>query len=279
MGYSVEILLDSMSPAGCRLTTYELTYPRFIHAEILTHRAFSRSSSSSRAIPIERLIQRVIDDPVIPVSWGRNRKGMQAGAELDGADREAAVRRWLLARDQAVLNARELQEIGVHKQIVNRLIEPWMWITVICTATEYGNFFYQRVSPLAQPEIEKVARMMLDAYTASCPTQIAAGDWHLPFVRDDERDLPIETQLKLSAGRSARVSYLTHDGRHDPSEDMALHDKLVSAKPGHWSPLEHQAMALSEPEPSGNFVGWKQYRKFFKDENHDVIPGRAPAVP
>ncbi len=259
MAYKATIILDSYTRAGDRLTTIEVTYPRFIHSEVLTHRAFSRNSSSSRAIPIERLIKRVIDDPVMPVWWGKNQSGMQAREELSTNDKREAEIQWLQARNEAVRRVRFLVKVGAHKQIVNRIIEPWMWITTIISATDYENFFNLRCHADAQPEIQKIAYMMRDLYRENTPALREAGEWHLPYITDEDRlkygpgDL-----LRLSVARCARVSYLTHDGEHDPGKDLGLYQYLWDS--GHWSPFEHQAMPGRSGERSGNFTGWAQHR-------------------
>jgi thymidylate synthase ThyX len=312
MAFSVKVLADSLAPCGKRLTTLECTYPRFIHSEVLTHRMLSRNSASSRAIPTEKLIQRVIDDPVIPLYIGSNQKGMQAGEELDEKKREAAVFRWLGVRDEAVSAARHLHELGVHKQVVNRLIEPWMWIVVIVSATEWDNFFGLRLHKDAEPHFQHLARMMKEAMDTSKPVGLGAGEWHLPLIQDEDRrsvfeivtgrefkpalaDLPhehpalidlwagldsrrvhdevVDVLQKVSVGRCARVSYLTHDGRRDIKEDIALHDRLIAQEPLHASPAEHVAQALAEPTRVGNFVGWFQYRKTLPGEH---IGGQMP---
>src|SRR4051812_43727861 len=128
--YQTRILRDSIAPCGRRLTTWELTYPRFVHAELMTHRMFSRNSASSRAIPTEKLMARVREDPALPVWWGRNQAGMQADGELGDEPRAAAQHLWLKARDQMLEMVERLSAVGLHKQITNRLIEPWMFITV-----------------------------------------------------------------------------------------------------------------------------------------------------
>lgn len=270
MAYKVQILADSVSDPGIRLTTVELTYPGFVHAELMTHRVFSRNSASSRAIPIEKLIQRVVDDPVIPVYWGKNQKGMQAAAELEGEEQEAAIKAWLEARDSAVAQANRLKEMGIHKQLVNRLIEPWMWITVIVTATEWGNFFNLRCHKDAQPEIRRIADMWVDDYFTHQPTYVPVGGWHLPLLKAEDREqLSIGEQKAASAAKCARVSYLTHAGTRDIKEDLRLHDQLRDS--GHMSPFEHVAKALAEPVWVGNLHGWGQYRKEIPDENRPVF--------
>lgn len=275
MAYSTRVVCDSIAPHGVRLVTVEATYPRFVHSELLTHRVFSRNSSSSRAIPIAKMIQRVIDDPVMPVSWGRNQRGMQAGAELSGDELAAAQAAWLRGRDAAVEVARTLAAAGLHKQVVNRVLEPWMWITVLITATEWDNFFAQRCHPDAQPEIRVAAELIRDAMAASTPTlrlgTIASDDaswWHLPYVTDEEKDaFELIVLRRLSVARCARVSYLTHDGLRDIAADLDLYQRLRTAKPPHWSPFEHVAEVLSTPAHIGNFRGWRQYRKHFPDES------------
>jgi thymidylate synthase ThyX len=274
--YNCKILLDSINTSGDRLTTFELTYPRIIHSELLTHKMLSKNSSSSRAIPIEKMIEQVENDPVIPVYWGKNQKGMQAEVELDPFYQESALRRWLSARDEAVVNARALIHYGVHKQIVNRLMEPWMWITVLVSATEYNNFFNLRCHKDAQPEIAKIAWMMLEEYKESKPRNLNNGQWHLPLLFDldnpsihEFESLDPNTDLrKISVGRCARVSYLTHEGKRNPQADIDLHNRLITS--GHWSPFEHVAMA-SPGEKSGNFTGWHQYRKDFPNENRTIL--------
>lgn len=286
MAFSAKVLADSIAPCGSRLTTLEVSYPRFIHSEMLTHRMLSRNSASSRAIPVEKLIQRVVDDPVVPLYIGANQKGMQAGAELPELTRGQAVLDWIEARDFAVTQARNLVALGVHKSIPNRLLEPWMWITVIVSATEWDNFYGLRLHKDAEPHFQHIARMMRDAMDASTPMAISAGAWHLPlwFPEEDEplaREIVGPTlasstyigeavqamAIKVSIGRCARVSYLTHDGRRDLRDDVALYERLIVQEPLHASPAEHVAKALDTPERVGNFVGWRQLRKTLPNEH------------
>jgi len=285
MAYAGKILKDSISPAQCRITTFEITYPRFVHSELMTHRVFSRNSASSRAIPFAKMVEQVQTDPVMPVWWGKNQSGMQSKEELVEPELSFAKIAWLNARDSAVSNAMSAAESGMHKQLVNRLLEPWMWITVLVTATEFENFFGLRCHPDAQPEIRYIAEMMKDSYYASTPAKKLAGEWHIPMIGDGTCGTEVEedvwrhsssTVLAVATGRLARVSYLTHDGKRDLQADVDLHDRL--AKAGHMSPFEHCAMAQSgteknrrsqqeSPHQSGNFFGWTQYRK--------MIPGEA----
>jgi len=259
---SARVIADSIEPFGkYRLTTMEVVMPRMVLAEFNTHRKFSRSSASSRAIPTAKQLRRVLDDPFMPLEWGSNQPGMQAGDQVDEDAQRRARLSWLHARDKAVEAAQALEKIGVHKQITNRLIEPFMWHTVIVSSTEWDNFFSQRCSPLAQPEIRITAEAMLEALNGSTPTMLTHGEWHVPYIQDDELYLPWKDQVMLSTARCARVSYLNHEGKRDLDADISLYKRLVTADPPHASPLEHVARpALSwEPVP-GNFDGFKQLR-------------------
>lgn len=284
--YKAKIILDSISPADCRLTTFEVTYPRIVHAELMTHRMFSRNAASSRAIPVEKMIAAVQEDPFVPVWWGKNQSGMQAAEELVGQERVWAENLWMEARDEAVHKVKQMvglqsctgfgtdNRISLHKQIANRLLEPWMWITVIITASDYGNFFAQRCDPMAQPEIQKIAYMMRDLYYANEPAPVGLSYWHMPYVvgfdlvelAKSKMGYSLEDMQAISVARCARVSYLTHSGISDPEADLALYkDKLL--KGGHWSPFEHVAYPALDPTiRSGNLIGWHQLRKEYVNE-------------
>ena len=269
---SAKIVLDSINPCGNRLTTFELTYPRFVHAQFMTHRMFSRNAASSRAIPTKRMIRNILESPVEPVHWGKNQPGMKADAEVENIDDCKGI--WHTAMMSAVASAEKLRAQGVHKQIVNRLLEPWMDITVICTATEYANFFHLRGAD-AQPEIAELASKMRDLYDTNTPADLDVGAWHLPYLDLSDKDEGLysrslfghdeEILCQVSTARCARVSYLTQDGERDPEKDIDLYQRLETS--GHWSPFEHVAQALPGPYRSGNFVGWHQYRKQFAGEN------------
>jgi hypothetical protein len=297
-GFRAIIIADSYCPTSeCRLTTFELTYPRFIHSELMTHRAFSRNAASSRAIPIQKLLKLVLFDPAMPVWWGRNQAGMQAQTELTGVRRWLAIRLWLFARLFAVASAWLLWKVGLHKQIANRILEPWLWMTTIVSATEYANFFHLRYHKDAQPEFQLLAKMMYSAYKASLPATLAKGDWHMPYISDDDWcealtmvgfittedglchpdiDAAREILKKVSTGRCARVSYLNHAGLRALADDVAMHDRLMSAadsgNPGHWSPFEHVAEAMSAPIRCGNFIGFKQHRYDFPNQVTSKMP-------
>ena len=275
------IVADSINHEGDRITTLQLRYPRFIHAEFMTHRVFSRNASSSRAIPVERLIRDILDDTAMPSHWGKNQPGMQAREEHDalveifyyhdaGRKEISAVKAWEHARSMAIETAIGFHKAGYHKQIVNRLLEPYSHINVVVTATDWDNFFLLRDHPDAQPEIRVLAQEIKNAMAASTPVLLEEGGWHLPYVLEEDFYAPLESPIlneddlvkraiKVSVARCARVSYLTHDGRKTTvEEDVALHDKLVVAEPLHASPAEHQATPIAGRER--NFQGWRQYR-------------------
>ena len=242
----------------------ELTYPRFVHAEYMTHRLFSRNAASSRAIPVEKMIQRVMEDPVIPIHWGANQKGMQAYRQLEVNKQISCEEGWLEARDHSVDIVRELISTGLHKQIANRLLEPWMWITVIHSATEHDNFFKLRCHEAAEPHMQKLAYAMRDACDQSEPVP---RTWHMPLTGfEGDEELSRYDLAKVSVARCARVSYLTHDGQRDVQADLDLFERLSTN--GHFSPFEHVACSEltglscghAPMGGSGNFRGWWQYR-------------------
>lgn len=255
MQITAEVKLDSVSPEGIRLTTMEVTYPRFIHAEFMTHRVFSRNSASSRAIPVKKQLEKIKNDPAMPIRFGTNQPGMQAGPPLVDYAEYLAYEDWRDAADSAATHAEYLQRHNIHKEVTNRILEPFMWHTVIVTAVDFENFFNQRCSPLAQPEIEALANAMREAYNYTRPTVLHHGGWHMPYLQEDELDLALEVRIRISAARCARVSYLTQNGVRDYSEDLNLFSRLVDADPPHYSPLEHVATPFVEGlNPGGNFV-------------------------
>ena len=265
MGFKADIILDSISKAGVRLITMELTYPRFIHAEFMTHRMFSRNAASSRAIPTRKMIKMVREDPAMPVYWGKNKRGMCADEEIDAGKIGYAKIAWIDAMMEATDRAMGMYQMGLHKQIVNRIIEPWKYITVICTATQWSNFFGLRRHKDAQPEIHHLAEMMFKAQRRSKPQERI---WHIPYIQEAEKDLSIDIKCEISTARCARVSYLTHDGKRDIEKDRLLYQRLLTGSDhGHWSPFEHIARGHeTKRHKSGNFVGWEQYRKMFEGE-------------
>lgn len=269
--FSAKVLADSLNCCDNRLTTMELTYPRFIHSEFMTHRMFSRNAASSRAIPVKKMIDQVMTDPVIPIHWGAAEKGMQAYKEISSHASSECRHTWLLARDNCVGAVEGMLKQGLHKQIANRLLEPWMWITVIATGNEgaWNNFFALRCHHEAEPHIQKIAEMAREVRSQSTPQKLSDGQWHLPLIGfEGDELLSVEDQVKVSVGRCARVSYLTHDGIRDVQADIDLHDRLLASK--HFSPFEHVACADAysvQWGDCGNFgSGWCQYRKTLNGE-------------
>ena len=285
MSIKVEIIADSLNPKGKRLTTFVLEFPRWILAEVNTHRMLSKSVASSRAIPIDKMIQMVIDNPAMPEFWGANQSGMQSSVELTGGELLNAKASWLLARDRAVETAKMLQKTGLHKQYVNRSIETFMYVRAIVSGTDFENFFALRAHKDAQPEFSVLAHKMLAAYNESIPKKLINGDWHIPFGDkiDENRlfgvipyefpeskindSLLNEMKMKVATARCARVSYYNFEGKDDYAKDIETCEKLFGSVPRHLSPAEHVAQALDSTEYIGNFGGFKQYRKFFQDEN------------
>jgi thymidylate synthase ThyX len=262
--YSARILADSLAPSGVRLTTMQVCFPRFLLPEWNTHRMLSRNAASSRAIPVRKLLEQVESEPFIPEYWGANKPGMQATEELSERDASDARATWLLALDAACDHARVLMSLGAHKQLANRLLEPFSWCTVIVSATTWENLFALRCHADAQPEFRRIACMMRDELGISTPRALAIGEWHLPLMPDLEQliaeDYPLDARARISAARCARVSYLTHDGQRAPASDLELSRRLIEA--GHMSPFEHVAQpSQASHTRSGNFHGWYQYRK------------------
>lgn len=287
MTITAQSVLASVSPEGVRIDTLLLRYPRFIHSEFMTHRQFSRNASSSRAIPVERLIADVENDPAMPIFWGKNRPGMQANEELKGVSREKTEEAWRRAMYLATNYARIMAQEGAHKQIVNRILEPFAHINVVVTAIEWDNFFALRIHEDAQPEIKALAVSMRDAISSANVQKLDYGQWHLPFVSGYEVAAngglsdPSGNLRVVSAARCARTSYKTHDGRVSTlEEDIALGDRLTKSRPFHASPFEHQAtpdmLVIEEAESNNeewlnldkhrNFTGWIQNRALMEEQ-------------
>lgn len=270
---TVKIIADSINPDGQRITTIVAKYHRFIHAEMLTYRRdFSRNASSSRAIPIPQMIKNLREDNVFPLYWGKHKSGMSADKECSNLVRHPRTgemisreEAWFGAREDSIAWAEAFADAGYHKQIVNRIVEPYSAITVIITATRWDQLFSQRIHPAAQPEIRVLAEKIRDAINENLPYPLEWGEWHIPFISPEdvqevggkEGDGLIDL-IKISTGRDARVSYLTHEGMRDLQKDIDLHDKLVSENPPHHSPLEHVAKAKSGRW--ANFDGFCSYR-------------------
>ena len=261
------IILDSVSPDAIRLTTLKLRFPKFLLAQFNTHRVFSSSASSSRAIPVARLIDDIRRDPVMPSAWLSGRPGMQPGDELPLREADRLQYEWQYAMDNALVAAEQMERLGAAKEIINRVIEPWAHCNVVVTSTEWSNFFRLRLHGDAQNEMRLLAQAMKTALDESTPTYLHHGEWHCPFVSDDE-DMPLHLKKKVSAARCARVSYLTHEGKLPSIDaDLALYDRLITSEPAHASPVEHLATpdvatknGWENESEHRNFVGWRQLR-------------------
>jgi hypothetical protein len=277
-----QIIADSVSAStGRRLTTFLLTYNRYVHSELLTHRVFARNSASSRAIPVKTMLWNVWKNPAIPVRWGRTKKGMQDGGELPRSVAAMCRAIWLLARYPALLAAWLLVKLRLHKQVANRLLEPWCHMTVVLTGTEWKNFYKLRFHKDAQPEFKVLAEAMLRAHAASEPKVLQPGEWHLPFWRweDEQRlkariDYPsmpdedeLQARLSVCTARCARTSYVNFYGKDSFYDDTRLHDNLN--KSGHMSPFEHCCRAEVEDRFFGHVRAFVPYRKLIAKETHD----------
>lgn len=276
------VIADSVhADTDTRITTFELVYPRFIHSEFMTHRIFNRNASSSRAIPTDRFIEQVRNSPVFPIHWGKNQKGMQAAEELGEDARGDAIFIWQQAASSAATYAEMMRRGQVHKQIVNRILEPFTHIRVVVTSTSWVNFYGLRDHKDAQPEIRELAQAMKKAHEESQPTKLQWGEWHLPYITPADsvnaynhckyqrvtRDEPNSEEiygllLKVSAARCARASYNNFEGKPSTlEEDLALFSKLVEDQPIHASPTEHQATPMRRRMPYVNNMNpgtWEQ---------------------
>lgn len=273
-GISVRVLADSISPSGKRITTFSLRYARFIHSEVLTHRSFSRNSSSSRAIPIKKNIKQVWTEPVKPIYWGKAQPGMLVTEELGPVRRFLCKSIWWLASKLACCIAKCFEVLGLAKSFSNRILEPFIYISTIITATEWDNMYSLRVASDSQPEFLQLAKLMLEAQNNSTPELLNIGEWHLPYITKEEKEIfKTEELIKMSMARCARVSTLNHDGTiPNIWADVKLADRLI--KDGHMSPSEHVCTPLDIPtERSANLIGWKSYRTTLPNECRSNYPG------
>lgn len=298
---SAKIIADSVCPQGVRMTTMEIEYPRFILAELNTHRMLSKNSASSRAIPVKAMHDFIKDSPATPVYWGKNQPGMKAKEELVGVDKKEAIRLWNRAKDDALHWSWAMSEhLGLHKQIANRVTEPWMTMKTVISGTEWTNFFHLRNHADAQPEIKALAEAMTVAYATHLPVLLAPGEWHLPYITiaryvptdelqyfdENFNRLSLKDAKIISASCCAQVSYRKNDASFDKA--FKIYDQLINSDPAHASPVEHQAtpmnvdsMSRFEPETwepgvthvsansdlwSGNLRGWIQHRKLIPKE-------------
>lgn len=263
---SAKVILDSCNEkfTNYRIITLECTFPKFLQAQLNTHRVLSKNSASSRAIKFDRMVENILKDPVFPIRWGKNKPGMSADEDLDDNEQVIAKAIWQKAIDNAIESASQLNRMGVHKQTINRLIEPFFYTKVLVTSTEWDNFFKLRCEHSgAQDEMQDLAIKMREAIKNSQPQPLRPGQYHMPYIKPEEKDISLNTQKQISVARCARVSYLNFDGTSNIEDDKKLYNKLKSQ--GHWSPFEHIAMCEAIPSQvpihlSRNFIGWTQYR-------------------
>lgn len=282
---TAKIIADSISKDGHRLTTFELVYPRYIHAELMTHRVFSRNAASSRAIPIAKMIDLVLEDTVMPI-WTSEQKGMQ-GSRINNGGRIGLLNKaWLQGATHAVETAAELRQLGAHKQNANRVLEPYQHIKVIVTATNYHNWFKLRYHKDAQGEIAELAKSMAAELYTNTPTETPTGAWHLPYVDSvtataciayadklnrlaGNKDIhPNDIAKQVSASCCAQVSYRVLNTSIEKAID--IYSKLVGGEPLHASPFEHQAKPCAVGTEQGNLTGWAQYRREIENEYREL---------
>lgn len=292
---NVEILEHSIAEDTlAEAFTFRITLPRIVLAELNTHRIFAKNTSSSRAIPIKKMLKHVRNNMFEPVHWGANQAGMQAHKELTGLKKLVARHLWKLFGYGATICASMLNSVGVHKQITNRLIENFSYVTMIVTTVDIDNFLALRNHPDAQPEIRAVASAMLNAVldpNKKPAKRLKFGEWHLPLIHAYEWGVhSLEDLKKVSAARCASTSYRTVDGKDMTIERaLKIYDKLASSQPIHASPFEHQLTpdrrikidyritnhnkkyrgveVWERPDLHGCTPGFKQYRKMIPGES------------
>jgi hypothetical protein len=245
--------------------------------------------------------QHMRENPARPVHWGKNQPGMQANTEVTGMDLTDVQFMWQRAQQDAMHWAQQMSErAGLHKQVANRITEPWMTMKTVISGTEWRNFFWLRAHADAQPEIHELATKMFTAHNQSVPQLLQPDEWHLPYVKShrlssgeliylDAEDLPITTEQArvISASCCAQVSYRKSDDSYEKAHKIFR--QLIESQPCHASPVEHQATpmdldSIDKYDPacwqdgvthvsrngdlwSGNLRGWIQFRK--------LIPGEA----
>lgn len=288
MSITAKIIADSINTSGDRLTTFIVEFPRIVLAEFNTHRVLSKNSASSRAIPFEKMLDMVKTNPFIPLRFQKEHKGMQGTEYYEGIEHDMCVQDWLKARDSAIESALNFR-LPVTKQLRNRLLEAFMYHRVIVSGTCFENYFALRFHNDAEIHISKLAEQMLIEYNASSPKKLREGEWHIPFgdVFDEKKLAAMlvppammsvddgirwnneltDIKKKIAVARCARISYQNFEGKDDYAADIKLCDRLFGQNPKHLSPTEHVASAMSNSDSSGNFKGWKQFRKYFSDEN------------
>ena len=256
---TAKVIADSVTWTDFRVTTLELEYPRYIHSELMTHRVFSRNAASSRAIPVDKMIDIIVNQKEFFPIWTETQKGMQ-GKIITDEDRILMLNtEWKMARAHATHAAWNLKRAGVHKQNINRLFKPYQFMKTIVTATDWTNFFHLRLAEDVMPEMQLLARKMKEAIDKSTPVFLFKGNWHLPYIKGDE-GYDTETAKKISVSCCAKVSYRKLD--ETPEKALEIYNKLVSGDRLHASAFEHVCTPIGDWDTPllGNLRGWKQYR-------------------
>ena len=299
---SCTVIADSVC-VGSRMVTMELEYPRFIHAELMTHRMLSKNAASSRAIPIKKMHETIMEKTAMPVHWGKNQAGMSAKEEVDDLVKQGAIGVWTGARDSMLSHSTVLSDMGLHKQIANRITEPFQMMKTVISGTEWANLIWLRHHADAQPEFYELADCIVKCLEQSESILIVAGEWHTPYVhrfRDIDNvlqyldsngeKLSVEDAIKVSASCCAQVSYRRNDDSLEKAKDIFA--RLIESEPIHASPIEHQATPMKYKDAglysqhmnpssweegithmdrnkqywSGNLRGFIQHRKLIKSE-------------
>lgn len=259
MTITAKLIAYSQAPNKQTVATFEIEYPRFVHGELMTHRMFSRNAMSSRAVPVNKMIDLVKYSPAIPIHFGQNQPGMQAEKELDVFAKEKVQGLWYSCAEAVAGYAGEMDYYDAHKQVVNRILEPFQTMKSVVTSTEWDNFFYLRNHEDAQPEIKRLAEVMLECFENEDPVQLTSDDWHTPYFGEGYWlkgcGVPLEDALAISSSCCAQVSFRQLDDTLEKAK--RIYERLVESKPVHASPFEHQASPIREHEPEDwvNYVG------------------------
>lgn len=235
---SANIVADSISIHGDRVTTFLLTFPRFILPELNTHRMFSRNSASSRAIPFEKMVKMVEEDPFIPIAWQKDHKGMQGTEYFNEEESKSKIKEWLIARDNAVTQAKKLHSKGVTKQLCNRLLEPFLWHTVLLTATEFENFFKLRCPqyvinwyPKDRPEALEPTQATFKSkeqamlYTGEC-SNWTENDWRMSNIAQAEIHMQALAEAMWDAYNKSTPVFLRENQWHIPYRENIDKDNI-----------------------------------------------------
>lgn len=246
---NAQIVAHSINQQGDELISVLVTFPRIILAEVNTHRMLSKNTSSSRAIPFNKMLETIQNDPFIPIAWQKEHKGMQ-GTEYWTTDIDKLELEWLQARNKAVFQATTLHDSGVTKQLCNRLLEPFMWTTMLITGPKSGwdNFFNLRCPQYdylgtffkskkdciretnaslsiedeltwlqhnkGQAEIHMMAlaESIYDAVNESTPKILIPGEWHIPFedkIKQEFALIPVQFTIPDSVKISTAMAART----------------------------------------------------------------------